>query len=68
MTIAEFKIELARLLKKGSTSGLSSDDMAYELTEAAEEVTSVGENDQLAGEFGRFHRDPVGDVIASHRP
>jgi hypothetical protein len=31
-------------------------------------VTSVGENDQLAGESGRFHRDPVGDVIASHRP
>jgi hypothetical protein len=64
MTIAEFKIELARLLKKGSTSGLSSDDMAYELTEAAQDVTSVGENGQL----GRFHRDPVGDVIASHRP
>jgi hypothetical protein len=59
MTIAQFKIELARLLKKGSTSGLSSDDIAYELTEAAEDVTIVEENDQL----DRFHRDPVGDVI-----
>ena len=68
MTIAEFKIDLAKLLKKGSTSGLSGDDMAYELTEAAEDVTSVGENDQLVVESGRFHRDPVGDVIASHRP
>ena len=54
--IAEFKTELARLIKKGSTAGISREDIADELTEAAEALTSVWEN------------DPVGDVIASHRP
>jgi hypothetical protein len=53
---AEFKTELARLIKKGLTSGISFDAVASELTEAAEALTSVWEN------------DPVGDVIASHRP
>jgi hypothetical protein len=55
MNIAEFKTELARLIKKGITAGLSSDDIVDELTEAAE--------------AWRIHEyDPVGDVIASHRP
>jgi hypothetical protein len=53
---AEFKTELARLIKKGSTAGISRDDIADELAEAAEALTRVWEN------------DPVGDVIASHRP
>jgi hypothetical protein len=53
--IAEFKTELARLIKKGLTAGLSSDDIADELTEAAE----AWRTDEY---------DPVGDVIASHRP
>jgi hypothetical protein len=52
MNIAEFKTELARLIKKGITAGLSSDDIVDELTEAAE----------------AWRYDPVGDVIASHRP
>jgi hypothetical protein len=53
--IAEFKTELARLIKKGITAGLSSDHIADELIEAAE--------------AWRTHKyDPVGDVIASHRP
>jgi hypothetical protein len=68
MTIAEFKIELARLIKKGSIGGLSSDAMAEELTDAAEHLTSNGENDELARKIGRFPNDPVGEVIASHRP
>jgi hypothetical protein len=68
MTIAEFKSELARLIKKGSIGGLSSNAMAEELTDAAEHLTSNGENDELARKFGRFQDDPVGDVIASHRP
>ena len=54
MTIAEFKIELARLLKKGSTSGLSSDDMAYELAEAAEDVTSVERTTNSPGNQAGF--------------
>jgi hypothetical protein len=62
MTIAEFKRELARLIKKGSTAGLSFDDMADELTEAAEDLPSIGKNKT------RSEYDPVGDVIASHRP
>jgi hypothetical protein len=37
MTIAGFKTELALLIKKGATAGLSIDDMADELTEAAED-------------------------------
>ena len=68
MTIAEFKFELATLIKKGSLVGLSSDAMADELTDAAERLTSNGENDERAGKFGRFENDPVSDVIASHRP
>jgi hypothetical protein len=53
--IAEFKTELARLIKNGITAGLASDDIADGLTEAAE--------------AWRTHEyDPVGDVIASHRP
>jgi hypothetical protein len=62
MNIAEFKTELARLIKKGSTAGLSSDDLADELTEAAEDLPSEGENKT------RYEKDPVGDLIASHRP
>jgi hypothetical protein len=46
MTIVEFKRELARLIKKGSTAGLSIDDMADELTEAAEDLPSIGEIDR----------------------
>lgn len=42
--------------------------MADKLTDAAEHLTSNGENDELAGEFGTFENDTVGDVIASHRP
>jgi hypothetical protein len=62
MTIAEFKRELARLIKEGSTAGLSIDDMADELTEAAEDLPSIGETET------RSQYDPVGDLIASHRP
>jgi hypothetical protein len=62
MTIAEFKRELTRLIKKGSTAGLSSDDMADELTEAAEDLPSIGETETHS------EKDPVGEVIASHRP
>ena len=36
-----FRAELARLIKKGLTAGLSNDDMADELTEAAEDLTST---------------------------
>jgi hypothetical protein len=68
MTIAEFKTELARLIKKGSIAGLSSNAKADALADAAEHLTSNGENDELAGKFGRFENDPVGNVIASHRP
>jgi hypothetical protein len=53
--VTEFKTELAKLIKKGLTAGLSSDDIADELTEAAE-----------AWRTDEYH--PVGDVIASHRP
>ena len=38
MNIAEFKTELARLIKRGLTAGLSIDDMADELTEASEDL------------------------------
>jgi hypothetical protein len=62
MNIAEFKTELVRLIKKGSSAGLSSDDLADELTEAAEDLPSYGENET------RSEKDPVGEVIASHRP
>jgi hypothetical protein len=65
MNITEFKTELARLIKKGLTAGMSSDDMADELTEAAEDLPS---NRERAEKSGGFHNDPVGDVIASHRP
>jgi hypothetical protein len=68
MTTAEFRIELALLIKKGSITGLSGNVMAEELTDAAEHLTSNGENGQLVGKSGRFPSDPVGDVIASHRP
>jgi hypothetical protein len=57
-----FRAELAKLVKKGATAGLSNDDMADELTEAAEDLTSIGENET------RSEYDPVGDLIASHRP
>jgi hypothetical protein len=57
-----FRAELARLIKKSSTAGLSNDDMADELTEAAEDLTSIGENES------RSENDPVGYLIASHRP
>ena len=53
--LTEFKTELARLIKKGLTAGLSGDDIANKLTEAAE----AWRTDEY---------DPVGDVIASHRP
>jgi hypothetical protein len=66
MTIAEFKRELARLIEKGSVAGLSIDDMADELTEAVEDLPSIG--GELAGKSRGFQDDPVSDVIASHRP
>ena len=44
MTIAEFKIELATLIKKARSFGLSSDAMADKLIDAAEHLTSNGEN------------------------
>jgi hypothetical protein len=44
---------------------MSSDDMADELTEAAEDLPS---NRERAEKSGGFYNDPVGDVIASHRP
>jgi hypothetical protein len=68
MTIAEFTSELIRLIKKSSIAGLSSNAIADELTDATEHLTSNGANDDLAGKVGSFHSDPVGDVIASHRP
>ena len=37
-----FRAELARLVKKGLTAGLSNDDMADELTEAAEDLANNG--------------------------
>ena len=40
MTIADCKTELARLIRKGSTAGLSRDDMVDELTDAAEDLTT----------------------------
>jgi len=67
MNIVEFSRELARLIKKGSAAGLSIDDMADELTEAAEDLPSIEEN-KLALKSRGFQDDPVGDVIASHRP
>jgi hypothetical protein len=57
-----FRAELARLIKKGLSAGLSIDDMADELTEAAEDLPSIGANES------RSENDPVGEVIASHRP
>jgi hypothetical protein len=57
-----FRAELARLIKKGLAAGLSNEDMADELIEAAEDLTSNG-----AGATP-YEQDPVGDVIASHRP
>jgi hypothetical protein len=57
-----FRAELARLIKKGLAAGLSNDDMADELTEAAEALTRNG-----AGATPH-EQDPVGDMIASHRP
>jgi hypothetical protein len=68
MNITEFKTELARLIKKGSTAGLSSDDMADELSEATENLPSNGENVDRAAKSGWFENDPVGYVIESHRP
>jgi hypothetical protein len=68
MNISELKTELARLIQKGSTAGLSSDDIADELTESAEDLPSNGENDERAEKSGGFANDPVGYVIASHRP
>ena len=57
-----FRAELARLIKKGLAAGLSNDDMADELTEAAEALTRNGAGATL------YEQDPVGDMIASHRP
>jgi hypothetical protein len=65
MTIGDariFRAELARLIKKGLNRRLSNDDIADELTEAAEDLASNG-----AGATPPS-RDPVGDVIALHRP
>jgi hypothetical protein len=53
MTIAEFKRELAGLIKKGSVAGLSIDDMADELTEAVEGLPSIAEK-ELAGSPAGF--------------
>jgi hypothetical protein len=52
MTIAEFKIELATLIKKGWLVGLSGDVMADKLIDAAEHLTSNGESDERAEKFG----------------
>ena len=41
MNIAEFKTELARLIKRGLTAGLSIDDMADELTEASRRLAGA---------------------------
>jgi hypothetical protein len=68
MNITAFKTELAGLIKKGSTAGLFSDDMADELTEAAKNLPSNGENVDCPGKSGWFETDPVGYVIESHRP
>jgi hypothetical protein len=59
---AEFRTELSMLITKGSTAGLSGDDMADELHEAFEGLTSRGKNQT------RDELDPVGILIALHRP
>jgi hypothetical protein len=69
MTIADFKTELARLIRKGSTAGLSRDDMFDELTEAAEDLSTKSMRlGSLSPTWKFCENDPVGDVIASHRP
>jgi hypothetical protein len=69
MTIADFKTELARLIRKGSTAGLSRDDMVDELTDAAEDLTTkLMRLASLNPTWNFCETDPVGEVIASHRP
>jgi hypothetical protein len=68
MTIADFKTELARLIRKGSTAGLSRDDMVDELTEAAEDLTTKSMRLASLNPTWNCENDPVGEVIASHRP
>jgi hypothetical protein len=61
MNIAEFKTELARLIEKGLAAGIARDDIANELNDVAENFTG-GQNEPPDDQ------DPVGDLIASHRP
>jgi hypothetical protein len=69
MTIADFKTELARLIRNGSTAGLSRDAMVYELNEAAEDLTTkLMRLGSLSATWNFCENDPVGEVIASHRP
>jgi hypothetical protein len=66
MNITQFKTELAKLIK--TAAGLSSDDVADELAEIAENLRRSEATDKRAGKFGEFQNDPVAYVIASHRP
>jgi hypothetical protein len=59
---ATFKMELAYLIKKGFVAGLTTDDMADELTEAANDLASRERNPTPD------MQDPVDFLIASHRP
>ena len=51
-----------RVSMEWEREGGTIDDMADELTEAAEDLPSIGEIET------RSEKDPVGEVIASHRP
>ncbi len=69
MTISDFKTELDRLIRKGAIAGLSRDDMVDELAEAAEDLTTkLMRLGSLSPTWNFCENDPVGDVIASHRP
>jgi hypothetical protein len=59
---AEFRTELSMLITKSSTAGLSNNNIADELLEAAAGLTSRGKN------CTRYELDPVGFLIALHRP
>ena len=55
--------------QKGLNQVLSSDDMADELTKAAEDLTTkLKRLGSLSLTWDSYENDPVGDVIASHRP
>jgi hypothetical protein len=69
MTLADFKTELARLIRKGAIASLFRHDMVDELAEAAEDLTTKSMRLGSLGPTWNFcENDPVGDVIASHRP